>query len=420
VKLLRERVFRRYWTATTISLLGDQVSAIAVPLAAVLVLRASAAQMGFLAALEWLPYLLFALHLGAWVDRVGRRRQIMIAADLGRAALWITVPICYALHVLTLSQLYVVMFAGGTLSILFSVANSALFVSIVPEHQYVDGQTLLNGSRALAQAAGPSLGGVLVELLSAPAAIIVDTLSFLSSAFFLSRIRPTEPPAAVPGKSSTLEGARFIRRNPVIRASLVAMAPTNCFFFMFLAIYLLYAVRDLHFRPFVLGLVLAAVAVGSILGAALTARIAARIGIGWAYTAGIGIASLSLLLWPAATGSRPLVFAMTFAGMLGAGFGILLMDISIGSIFAVVVPDALRSRVNGAFNAVNYGTRPVGALLGGLLGTLIGLRPALLIGAAGCLLGLVLLLPSPLPRYRMPVPEPTAEMVHTVDTHHEL
>jgi hypothetical protein len=149
---------------------------------------------------------------------------MMIAADLGRAALWLTVPLCYALHALTLPQLYVVMFAGGTLSILFMVANSALFVSIVPQRQYVEGQTLMNGSRGLTQVAGPSLGGMLVELLSAPVAIIADALSYLGSAFFLSRIRPAEPAAAEPGKGSLLEGARFIARNDIVRASLISAA----------------------------------------------------------------------------------------------------------------------------------------------------------------------------------------------------
>jgi MFS family permease len=406
VKLLKETVFRRYWTASTISLLGDQISAIAVPLAAVLTLHAGPVQMGYLTALEWLPSLLFGLHLGAWVDRLGRRRQVMIAADLGRAALWLSVPLCYVLHVLTLPQLYILMFASGTLSILFMVANSALFVAIVPQSQYVDGQTLMNGSRGLTAVAGPAFGGMLIDLLSAPVAIVTDALSFIGSAFFLGRIRPDEPAAAEPGKGSMTEGARFIGRNAIVRASLIAIAPVNFFAFMFNAIYLLYAVRDLHIRPYLLGLVLGAAAVGSILGAVLTDRIATRIGIGRAYMLGCLISALSLLLWPAAQGPEPLVVAMVFVSEFGAGFGLLMLDISAGSIFAAVIPDTLRSRVTGAFQAVNYGTRPAGALLGGLLGTAIGLRPTLLVGAAGSLLGFLLLLPSSLSRYRMPQSEP--------------
>jgi MFS family permease len=404
--LLRETVFRRYWSASTISLLGDQVSVIAVPLTAVLALHASAAQMGYLAALAWLPSLLLGLHLGAWVDRIGRRRQMMIVADVGRAAVWAIVPVCFALHALSLPLLYGVAFAGGTLATLFMVADSALFVAIVPESQYVDGQSLLNISRGATQVAGPSLGGVLIDLLSAPAAIVADALSFLGSAFFLTRIRPAEAPAAGSDTGSITEGVRFIARDRIVRAMLVAGIPVNFCFFLFDAIYLLYAVRDLHIRPYVLGLVFAVAAVGGMLSGALTGRIAARIGIGRTYVLGGVITGVSLLLWPVAHGPLPLVIAVLFVSEFGLGFGVLLFDAASGSIWAVVVPDDMKSRVTGAFQAASLGTRPAGALLGGILGTVIGLRPALLIGAAGSLLGCLILLASPIPGYRMPEAEP--------------
>src|SRR5579871_4195127 len=193
--LLREPVFRRYWSASTVSMAGDQITSIAVPLTAVLVLHAGAAVMGWLTALEWLPSLLFGMHAGAWADRRGRRRQLMIACDLGRCLLLGTVPVCYALGVLTLWQLFAVVFAAGTLSILFNVGDAALFVAVVPERQYVDGQSLIYGSRAMSFIVGPSLGGLLTQLLTAPFAIVADALSFLGSAFFLRRISPAEPPA---------------------------------------------------------------------------------------------------------------------------------------------------------------------------------------------------------------------------------
>src|ERR1700753_3026168 len=141
--LLRDQVFRRYWGASTVSMFGDQISSVALPLTAVLVLRSDAAEMGFLTALTWLPSLLFALHAGAWLDRRGQRRKAMILADLGRAAALATIPVCYALHALTLAQMYVVTFVAGTLSVLFTVADGTLFVSIVPPDSYVDGQSLI-------------------------------------------------------------------------------------------------------------------------------------------------------------------------------------------------------------------------------------------------------------------------------------
>jgi MFS family permease len=163
--LLADRPFRRYWTAQTVSLSGDQISSVAVPLAAVLVLRASAAEMGYLTALIWLPSLLFGVHAGAWVDRRGRRRATMIAADVGRFVLLASVPAGYALGVLTLAQLYAVAFAAGTLSVLYSVSDSTLFVALVPPERYVDGNSLIYASRALSFVGGPSVGGLLVQWL---------------------------------------------------------------------------------------------------------------------------------------------------------------------------------------------------------------------------------------------------------------
>jgi MFS family permease len=402
--LLRSRVFRRYWEASTISMFGDQISGIAIPLAAVIVLHARAAEMGYLTALEWLPSLLFGLHAGAWADRHGARRRTMISADLGRAALLGTVPACYALHVLTLAQLYLVTFAAGTLSILFNVSDGTLFVSVVAPGLYVDGQALIYGSRALSFMGGPSIGGLLVQVFTAPFAVLADALSFLGSAFFLSRIRPPEPPAD-PGKGAVTAGVRFIMKTPVVRASLTGVATINFFNLMFAALFMLYAVRTLNIRPGVLGLVLGAGAVGGVLGSLVTKRIAARTGVGRAYVAGCLAFTAPLMLVPLAR--SPLVLEILIAAEFLSGFGMMMLDISIGAIFAAVIPDMLRSRVTGAFQAVNYGTRPLGALLGGLLGATIGIRPALWVATAGGVAGALLMLPSPLRTYRMPAgPQP--------------
>ena len=401
-RLLLETQFRRYWTGQTVSMFGDQISGIAIPLAAVLVLHADAADMGYLTALVWLPSLLFGLHAGAWVDRRGRRRATMIAADLARFALLASIPVSYALGVLTLAQLYAIAFAAGVLSVFFNVSNSALFVAVVPEQQYLEGNTLVYASRALSFVAGPSAGGLLVQALSAPYAIAADALSFLGSAFFLHRIRPGEPPPDRGGKGAVTAGARFIRRSPIVRASLLAVAIINFFNLMFSALFLLFAVRVLHVNAGEIGLVLGLAASGGVIGALLTKRIADRIGVGWAYALGCLGFTAPLMLVPLAGGPRPLVLSMLFAAEFLSDFGVMVLDISIGSIFAAVIPADLRSRVSGAFQAVNYGARPVGSLLGGLLGTLIGLRAALWIASAGGLIGFMLLLPSPLPAYRMP------------------
>src|SRR5215469_7200658 len=246
--LLRDRVFRRYWGASTVSMFGDQVSSVALPLTAVLVLKAGAFSMGLLTALQWLPSLLFGLHAGAWADRRGKRRNTMILADLGRAAALATIPLCYALHMLTLAQMYVVTFVAGALSVLFTVSDGTLFVSIVPPEEYVDGQSLIFGSRSLSFMGGPSVGGLLVEALTAPYAVVVDALSFLGSAAQLGTIHPEEPPAS-DGSERVTAGLRFISATPIVRATLTGIAVINFFNLMFSALFMLYAVNKLHVRP---------------------------------------------------------------------------------------------------------------------------------------------------------------------------
>src|SRR5215469_2738103 len=399
--LLRDKVFRRYWGASTVSVFGDQVSSVALPLTAVLVLHAGAAQMGYLTALQWLPSLLFGLHAGAWVDRHGKRTT-MILAHIGRAVALVTIPVCYALHVLTLTQMYLVTFAVGALSVLFTVSDGTLFVSIVPPERYVDGQSLIYGSRSLSFMGGPSAGGLLVEALTAPYAVVVDALSFLGSAAQLAAIRPAEPPASE-GSERVTAGLRFISATPIVRASLTGVAVVNFFYRMFSALFMLYAVRVLGVRPGVLGLVIGAGALGGMLGSVFCKRLTARLGAGLVYVAGCLVFTAPLALVPLASGAHgAAVLVMLFGAEFASGFGVMALDISIAAIFAVVIPATIRSRVSGAFQAINYGTRPPGALIGGLAGSVLGLRTALWIAVAGAVFGALLLLPSPLPRFRMP------------------
>jgi MFS family permease len=399
--LLRENiVFRRFWLGQTISLLGDQVSLIAVPLTAVLVLDANASQMGYLVAAELTPNLLFALHAGAWIDRRGRRRQTMIFTDLARAGLIATVPLAYAFDALTIQQLYIVAFAAGTMTVLFSVSYASLFIALVEREHYVTASSWLAGSRAFSFIAGPSLGGLLVQALKAPFALIVDAVSFLFSALFLGSISPEEPPTEQAERGHVVAGIRYVLRNSTMRASLLATATINLFNFIFWALFILYAVRELGVRPGTLGLVLGAGAVGGLIGSIVTTRLSRRIGIGPAFLFGCIVFPVPLLLVPLAGGPMWLVLAMLFLAEFGSGLGVMILDISAASIFAALVPPRLRSRVSGAYTLVNYGVRPVGSLIGGFLGTVLGLRPALWIASVGAILGFLWLLPSPIPRMR--------------------
>ncbi len=399
--LLRvNRDFRAFWTGQIVSLFGDQITLLALPLLAVLVLRAGPQDMGYLQAAGLVPTLLFAFHAGAWVDRHGRRRQVMIATDVGRAALLLTIPMAYVLGRLTMLHLYAVAFAVGTLSVLFMVSYSALFVSMVPREHYVEGNAILQGSRALSLMGGPSAAGLLVQLLAAPFALVADAVSFLVSALFLGRIRPVEPPPERGGRDHTVAGARFIARSPIIRAALGAGATFNFFNYMFSALFVLYATRALNVRPAMLGAVLGAGAAGAVLGSMITGSVTRRLGVGPAYILGCVLFPLPLVLVAAAAGPMVMMLGLLFVARFGSGLGVMILDITFGAISAAIVPPQLRSRVSGAFTVVNYGVRPIGSVVGGLLGGAIGLQPTLWIATVGAIAGFLWLLPSPLPRLR--------------------
>jgi MFS family permease len=407
--ILRDRDFRRFWIGETVSLLGDQITLIALPLVGVLALHANAAQMGYLGAAALFPNLLFSLHAGAWLDRRGRRRQTMIATALGRAALLATIPLAYWLGVLTLAQLYVVGFLIGTLSVLFFVAYSTLFVSLVQRDRYLEANSLLHGSRAFSFVGGPSLGGLLVQAFSAPGALIADAVSFLVSAVSMSSIDPAEPPTEEVQRGHVKAGIHYIRRSPIVRASLLATATINFFNFVFWALFILYATKTLGVRPGALGLVLGSASFGGVIGSLLTGRISRRIGVGPAFALGCVLFPAPLVLVPLAGGPRWAIIACLFAAEFLSGLGVMVLDITVGSIKAALIPDRLRARVSGAYMVVNYGVRPLGALAGGALGTWIGLRPTLWLATVAAIAGVLWVLPSPLLRLReLPEVEETA------------
>jgi MFS family permease len=403
VRLLRERDFRNFWFGESISLFGDQISLIALPLTAVLVLDADAADMGYLTAAGLAPHLLLSLPAGVWLDRVARRRRIMIAVDLARASLVATVPIAYAADALTMAQLYGVAFAVGCLAVFFDLSYSTVFVSITAREHYVEGNALVNGSRSFSFVGGPSVGGVLVQVFSAPFALLADAASFLASALFLGRVRAPEPPLEPEEggmRAQVATGMRFIAYSPVFRPMLAGVATLNFFNFGFAALFVLFATRKLGVEPGTLGAVLGAGAVGGILGAVVAGRVGRRLGLGPAFVLGCFLFPAPLVLVPLAGGPRPVVLAMLFAAEFLSGLGVMILDINVGAIILAATPHRLRSRATGAFRFVNYGIRPLGSLTGGALGSAIGLRPTLFITTVAALAGLLWLLPSPIPSLR--------------------
>jgi MFS family permease len=395
--LLRDNLnFRRFFIGQSVSLLGDQVTALALPLTAVLALDATAGQMGVLTTLYLIPNLIFSLHAGAWVDRRGGRRMVMLMTDVGRGLLIGSIPIAYAFGHLGWTQLYIVAFLSGALTVLFYVAYGAMIQMIVPRTDYVQANSLVHGSRAFSFVVGNTLGGLLVALLRGPYALAVDALSYFWSALFLRRMHIDEPPGAPQETGGLMAGARWIRNNAIIRAELLGVATLNLFNFMFFALFVLYATRSLHVGPATLGLVLGVAAVGTLAGSFVTARIGRRFGIGRTFAFGCFLFPAPLILVPLAGGPRWVVIACLFAAEFLSGIGLMMLDIMAGTISAALIPVALRSRVSGAFIVVNYGVRPLGTSIGGFLGATIGLRPTLWIATVGALAGLLWIIPSPI------------------------
>ncbi|RII08724.1 enterobactin exporter EntS [Streptomyces sp. YIM 130001] len=399
-ELLRRRPFRRYWTGQTVSLIGDQISLIAIPLAAVLILGADAAEMGFLKTAELLPALLLNLPAGAWADRRPRRRYVMIATDLARAALLISLPVAYAFDSLTLVQLYAVAFSIGALTVLFDVCNVTLLVSLLPVDRYVQGNALVNGSRSMSGLAGPGAGGLLVQLLGAPLALLADAFTYLISADRLRRIDPVEPPPAPRAKGDFTAGITWVVRDPSMRALFGASATVQYFNFIFHTLFLLYATQELGLSAGLFGALLSAAAVGGLIGALCSGTVVRRIGIGPSIALGFAVFTLPLLLVPLASGPLPVVVGVLFVAEFVSNFGVMVVDVSAGSLQLALVPDRLRSRVLGALRTLTHGFRPLGAITAGYLGSTIGLRPTLWIGTAGAVLSVLWIVLSPVSRMR--------------------
>ncbi len=397
--------FRRLWLGQTISVFGDQVTQLGLPLVAVLILGADATQMGTLTAFGLLPHLVFSLPAGVWLDRVRTRRRLMIGADLARAALIASIPVASVMGVLAMPQLYIVGFVAGSLSVVFDLSWNTLFVSVTTRDRYVEAMALLNGSRSLASVGGPTIGGLLVQLLGAPIAMFADSLSFLGSVFFLRRIRSPEPPIEVDDGSTRerlLAGLSFVLRDRIMRPTLLSVATINLFTFAVTALFILYATTTLGVSPGALGLALGTGAIGSVIGALVASRIGRRIGLGPAYALGCVLFPTSLLLIPLAGPemSMPVILALLFGSEFGAGFGVMILDINVGAIIYARTPDRIRGRAGGAFRFINYGVRPIGALMGGILGGLVGVREAILFGVIAAMAGVLFLIGSPILRLR--------------------
>ncbi|MFD7732972.1 MFS transporter [Kitasatospora phosalacinea] len=415
--------FRRFWAGQAVSQFGDRISELALPLIAVGTLEASTAQVAGLTAALWAPNLL-AVLLGAWVDGRTDQRRLLVLADLVRAAALATLPAAALFDALTLGQLYAVAVVTGTAGVLFGNAYAPFFAHLVPRSAYLAANSRLSSTRSASQLAGPALGGALVQVLTAPVAVLADALSFLASALLVGGVR-TDPPTRPAGppdgavRARARQGLAFVLRHPYLRASLGCCTTVNFFTFVGYSLTVLFAGRELGLSAGRIGLAFAVGATGSLLGAVGAPALSRRIGIGRTVVLGAVLFPAPLALLVLADGPPWARTGVLAGAEFLSGLGVMLFDVPLNALQAAVVPDHLRSRVFGAFATVNYGVRPLGALLGALLGTTLGLRPALLTAAVGGTLAVLWLLPSPVPRVRtldaltpvdVPVPAPRTEI----------
>jgi len=410
--LWRNSNFMKLWTGQTVSQLGTQVTLLAMPLVAILLLHASAFEVGLLTAAEFAPFLLVGLPAGVWVDRM-RRRPIMIVADVGRALTLGSVPVAHALGVLTLAQLYAVAFVAGVLPVFFDVAYQSYLPSLVDRSRLVEGNSKLEISRSAAQLAGPGLAGVLVQTVGAGAGIVVDAASYVVSVVFVSWIKGSEPPVERAGpkakmRSEIKEGLGYVFRHRLLRPIAATTGTANLIDSAILAILVLFAVRELHMSPGLIGLAFAIGNVGALVGAFSGGAMARRLGIGPTIVLSAVIFSLSALFIPLAPASAPLPF-LTLS-MLLMGFGGVVYNVNQVGLRQAITAERMLGRMNATMRFIVFGTMPVGAIIGGAMAGAIGLRPTLWIAAGlGCLCFLPVLLSPVRTLKEIPEQPPGAE-----------
>ena len=400
--LWRHADFLKLWAGQTVSLFGSLITRFALPLVAVLTLEATPFQVAAISALEVAPGLLVGLFAGVWVDRL-RRRPILIATDLARALLLGSVPLAALLGRLRIEHLYVVAFGTSLLSLFFEVAYRSYLPTLVRREELVEGNSKLQASGSVAEVAGFGLAGLLVQLLTAPMAIMVDALTFVVSAVSLLLIRRAEPPPsgeehAEAGQGVWREigqGLATLWRMPAVRAIAGATATDLFFIHIFVAVLFLFFVRELRLPPALMGALFAIGGVSALIGALFAERVTRRFGLGRTMLGTLVLNRLATFFIPLAGGPLPLASALVAAEQTSDGIATI-YQINQTSLLQTIVPDRLQGRVNASLHVLEQSAMLLGLLVGGFLGQAIGLRPTLFVGISGALLAVLWLYFSPI------------------------
>jgi len=397
--LWRHPEFLKLWSAFTISRLGSSITQLALPLTAVLVLGAGATETGLLVAIRMLGMVIPGPLLGAWIDR-RERKPVMIGANLASMLLIGSIPAAAAVGQLSMWQLYVVSYLAGVAGQANDLSRQALMPALIGRDRLVlaNSQMLVSGS--VTQIAGPSLGGILVQALTAPVAMLFDAISFVISAVLVAlvRVRETVHPRREGARlwHEVAEGLRFVRDHDLLFRSVVAIGLANIEWFAVMAVLVVYATEELQLPPVYLGLALAAVGPASVIGGALAIPLASRFGLGRLMIAALLFEAVSRLMLPFIAG--PAVQAAVLLGVTQALVGVTeaLWFIGLRTLQQAATPDRLLGRVGAATNFVAFIVAPPAALAAGLLGDAIGLRPTLFIQGVIAVIALAYLFASPI------------------------
>jgi MFS family permease len=396
--------FVKLWTAETISVFGSMVSGAALSFTAILFVNATPTQLGLLRVADLLPKFLAGLIAGVWADRL-RRRPIMVAADIGRALLLVTIPAAAFLGRLRIEQIYAVTFLTGLLTLFFDIANRSYLPTLIRREELVAGNSKLTASASVAEFGGFSLAGWLVQWLTGPIAVLVDAVSFLFSALFLGMIRAPEPPPVPHAerlgmKQEVMEGLRVVLRDRILFSLAVTTLILSLSGGMIGTVIAVFMVRTLGFKPGVLGMIWAVGGVTSLLGAMAAGPLARRLGIGPTLTLGLFFSSLGTLLTPLAHGATLFSGALLVGNQMITDPAHTIYEINQRSLRQSIAPDRVLGRVNASLEFVSLGAALVGSLAGGCLGGEIGLRPTLFAAVGGSFLAALWLFLSPVWRLK--------------------
>jgi MFS transporter len=371
---LRYRDFRLFWAARAISVAGDRISLLALPTVAILILHASPAQVGFLNAAGTLAWPALALFAGVWVDRL-RRRRILVSTDLLRAALLGSIPVSFALGHLSLLQLILVAALVGGLTVFFDLAATAHVPSLVPRAQWADANAKLEVAQQAVATGAPGLAGLLITLLSAPFAIIVDAVSFLCSGLLIAATDSRHPSLQVDRRSllsEAAEGIRFLIRDRALVRITLGAAVSNVGVMMALALQLLFLYRVMHLSPVVVGACFAVGSLASLVGALYNRRIMNRLGVYRTLVLSTFIEGIAYILIPG--GTLLPVIPLLLGALVLSGFFNTTWNVSVTTFRQTRIAPPLMGRVGAAGRVIGYGALPVGSLLGGFLGQALSAR----------------------------------------------